>query len=277
MTLPVIGGLWVGPRLSWVEQLCLRSFVDRGHRVVLHVPAPVGGVPEGVETRPAAEICAPPFDISDGDRHRVALYSDIFRLHLFRQTAFIWADLDAYCVRPLAFVSPHVFGVSHRGTYPTGVMRLPAESPTLAAMLAFVSAPNPVQPWRGGRAHRLARRRIAQGESWGIEALPWGCAGPKAFAHFLRQTGEAHHALPPAAFYPLRIEELHKLHTPGLPPEAFEGAGVYSVHIYGHQRRHIARVLGGMPAPGSYLEALCHRHRIDPGAAPLLAEGWMAR
>lgn len=30
-SLPTIATLWIGSELSWLEQLCLRSFVDAGH------------------------------------------------------------------------------------------------------------------------------------------------------------------------------------------------------------------------------------------------------
>ena len=34
--LPNIASLWIGGRLSWLEQLCLKSFADQGHRTTLY-------------------------------------------------------------------------------------------------------------------------------------------------------------------------------------------------------------------------------------------------
>ena len=48
MPLAEIGTLWVGKELSWLEQLCLASFVDHGHRVKLFTYDKVQNVPDGV-------------------------------------------------------------------------------------------------------------------------------------------------------------------------------------------------------------------------------------
>ena len=276
--LPVIASFWYGSDLSWLEALCIKSFLDRGHRFVLYTADPIAGVPEGTELRPAADILwPPPFDISDNDRLRVAVFSDIFRIRLMQQTGYIWVDLDAYCVRPFAFDSPYVFVRTDRETYPTGVLGFPQDSETLGSMLNFLTSPNPVQPWRGQRLRRISQKRIDQGESWGIETLPWGCSGPRALAHFLRQTGEDKHAMPYDTFYPLRPEELWKLHASSVETRQIERDDVYSVHIYGHQKKIMALSMAGLPYPGSYLARLCDRHQIDPGAQPITVLSWMQK
>ena len=50
-----IGMLWISGRLSYLEQLCVKSFVDAGHHVKLYTYEPVEGIPEGVETADASE------------------------------------------------------------------------------------------------------------------------------------------------------------------------------------------------------------------------------
>ncbi|WP_171178806.1 hypothetical protein [Ruegeria sp. HKCCD8929] len=275
-SLPVAASFWYGSDLSWLEAVCIKSYLDRGHRFVLYTAEEISGVPDGAEIRPASEIFwPPPFPISDNDRLRVAVFSDIFRLHLVSRTGFIWVDLDAYCVHPFDFATPYVFGRSHRGTFPSGVMGLPQDSRTLAAMLEFVTSPNPSQPWRGTRMQRVNKRRVDRGETWGIESLPWGCSGPKAFGHFLAQTGEDRHAMQPDTFYPLAPEDLWKLHTSRVATAEIEREGVFSVHIFGHQKKKLAIEFFGLPAAGSYLDRLCSRHEIDPKEQGVLRLGWM--
>lgn len=274
--LPTIASFWFGSDLTWLERLCIQSFLDQGHQFVLYTAEQIDGVPSGAEVRDASEILWPPaFDISDNDRLKVAVFSDVFRLYLIRQTGCIWADLDAYCVRPFRFASPYVFGVSKQGKFPNGVMGLPAHSATLEAMLGFVTSSNPSQPWRGGRLQRLNRKRVDAGETWGIESLPWGCSGPKAFEYFLCETGENKHALPPETFYPLDPKELWMLHNPKIHPREIEQDGVHSVHIYGHQKRVIAKTMNGVPTAGSYLHHLCERHQITPSDHPVVRLNWM--
>ncbi|MGB0958954.1 MAG: hypothetical protein ACPGVK_01785 [Halocynthiibacter sp.] len=275
-TLPVISSFWHGSDLSWLETLCIKSFLDNGHRFVLYTAEDLRGIPHGTEIRHPSEVLWPPaFNIADNDRHRVAVFSDIFRLHLIQKMGFIWVDLDAYCVRPFDFESPYVFAPSQQETYPTGVLGLPQSSKTLKMMLDFVMAPNPSQPWRGARLQRINQQRTDNGETWGIEALPWGCSGPKAFGHFLKQTNEDIHASHIDSFYPLKTEHLWKLHAPHLPAPEIETDHVYSVHIYGHQKKIIAHALSGLPAAGSYLEYLCNRHAVDPHAQKVPILPWM--
>jgi len=274
--LPVIAGLWVGSDLSWVEQVCIKSYIDNGHRFVLYLVDDILGIPNGVDVRHANEIFyPPPFNIKDNDRQRVAVYSDIFRLHLLFKTNYIWADLDAYCVQAFDFPGSFVFSQLKDGTVPTGIIRLPKNSETLRAMLDFVSMPNPVQPWRGPRLHRISKKRTDNNEKWGIEALAWACSGPKAFAYFLNETNEISHAMDANAFYPLFINELWKLHVQNFDISLIEKADVYSVHIYGLQKKIIANRYSGLPISGSYLDKICTRHEIDPKTAILEPLQWM--
>lgn len=274
--LPTIAGFWFGSDLSWLEALCIRSYLDNGHRFVLYTAHPVKGVPDGADVRHASEVYwPPPFNIEDNDRQRVAVFSDIFRLKLCQITDFIWVDLDAYCVRPFRFDVPHVFGCTQSGSIPNGILRLPAASPALSGMLDFVTAPNPTQPWRGQRLHRRNASRIAEGERWGVESLPWGCSGPKALEHFLKISGEDRLAQPPNSFYPLEPKDLWRLHDPNVGLSDIEKEDVLSVHIYGHQKKQLAKAAGGLPVPGSYLDHLCHRHGIDAEKNPITPLAWM--
>ncbi|WP_170466707.1 hypothetical protein [Ruegeria arenilitoris] len=275
-TLPTIASFWFGSDLSWLEALCIQSYLDNGHSFVLYTAQDIQNVPTRAEVRSAGDILwPPPFELRPDDRLGVAVFSDVFRLRLMQETPFIWVDLDAYCVKPFDFSAPYVFGRLPSGNYPNGVLRLPEASETLALWLAFVTSANPTQPWRGGRLFRHNRRRIRNGESWGIETLPWGSSGPKAFEYFLRQTGEDSHAMAPDVFYPLAKEQLWMLHAPQVSIGEIERDGVHSVHVYGHQKKQLASNTAGLPVMGSYLHRICDRHGIDPSANPILPVGWL--
>ncbi len=274
--LPQIASFWFGSDLSWLEALCIQSYLDHGHSFTLYAAHDIAHVPHGVDLRHASEILWPaPFELRPEDRLGVAVFSDIFRLRLLERTDFVWVDLDALCLKPFDFASPFVFASSQSGTFPNGVLRLPQESQTLAQMMAFVTSANPTQPWRGAKLRRRNAQRIAEGETWGIEALPWGCSGPKALGHFLRETGEDVHALPADTFYPLANEALWKLHDPYLPPSDIERDGVHSVHVFGHQKKFMAQQTAGLPVRGSFLSTLCARHEIDPQDNPITPMAWM--
>ncbi|WP_261193606.1 hypothetical protein [Pseudoruegeria sp. SHC-113] len=273
--LPTIASFWTGSALSFFEQVVIRSFQEAGHDVRLYVHGTVEGVPEGVDLREAVALCPPPFPIADGDRTRVAVYSDLLRLHILREGGVLWADLDAYCRRPFAFDGAHVFGANGRGRILTGVMGLPPESPTLAALLGFLESECPVIPWRGASYRADAEARRARGERWSIADLPWGVTGPKGFTFFLKRNGEDTYAQEKHVFYPIMREALPLLWRPKPDLARIEPEGCRSVHLFGFTRKQVALHYGGLPPAGSYLELLCTRHGIDPGAAPARALPWM--
>ncbi len=109
--LPEIASLWIGDRLSFLEQLCLKSFVDHGHKTTLYAYENVDGVPKGVELADARAVYrGEPFRIHF--KHQSpAIHADYFRVKLMRRgRGEIWADTDAYCYRPFDFSEDHVFG-----------------------------------------------------------------------------------------------------------------------------------------------------------------------
>ena len=168
-----------------------------------------------------------------------------------------------------------MFAPDEDGRFQNGVLSLPPRSPTLAKLIAFVNSENPVQPWRGQRLRRLARQRLAQGERWTVADLPWGCSGPRALTHFLRETGEDRFALPRRALYPLKRAQLSRIHSRPDGPFPVAPRSSYSLHIYGLQRKFMVRHTDGLPKPGSYLEWMCEKHGVDAAAAPIQQSPWL--
>jgi len=91
-----IGALWIGGALSYLERLCLKSFVDAGQHVVLYTYGAVQNVPDGVEIADGNDV----IEMQDALRHKrtgsPALQSDLFRYHMLAQNDdMIWTDTDA--------------------------------------------------------------------------------------------------------------------------------------------------------------------------------------
>jgi hypothetical protein len=55
-----IGTLWIGGPLSFLEQMCLLSFVAQGHKVTLFHYGEIAHVPQDIEVIDAREIHDPP-------------------------------------------------------------------------------------------------------------------------------------------------------------------------------------------------------------------------
>ena len=115
--LPDLHSLWIGPRLTWLEQLCLVSWLAHGHRAVLWTYQPVEKVPLGVEVRNAREILAK----SEVTFHRtsgsVSLFSNRFRYHLLQRYPVTWVDTDVLLVRSLvdSLDLPYLFAMGRPG------------------------------------------------------------------------------------------------------------------------------------------------------------------
>jgi hypothetical protein len=128
-----IQGLWIGPRLSALEQLSIRSFLAHGHPYHLYAYEKISGVPAGVEIRNAEEILPSSlvFKVQDGYH---AGFSDWFRWKLLLERGGWWADLDVVALRPFAFLGEYAFASEAQGqtAIPTsGVILAPAGAPAL--------------------------------------------------------------------------------------------------------------------------------------------------
>lgn len=263
MSLRPVACFWTGSALSWLELLSIRSHQAHGHAVILFTTGDVGNVPKDVTLRSAQGLCPPPFDISDGARKPVAVYSDLLRLAILQDTPAIWCDMDAITVAPLGNEDVLV-GTGPDGAL-TGVLALPSASPVLAAMLAFVTGPDPNPPWNPVK--RKGPRTILD--------LPWGASGPKALDHFLRVQNASDLMLPQPVFYPLFGKDLNRLHQPGLPETQIVQPVTRSVHVFGFHRIWLALARRGLPVPGSWLDRMCARHGITPQDAPIGVQTWM--
>jgi hypothetical protein len=266
-----IGALWIGGDLSYLEQLCLKSFVDAGHHVVLYTYGTIANAPDGVALADAADILPQTAFLRHARTGSPALHSDLFRYHLLaRADRMIWADTDAYCVRPFVTATGHFFAWESDTGLNGGVLGLPPDSATLQALIDFTADEWAIPLWydAGYRAELLAARDAGHPVHAG--EMPWGVWGPHALTHFLKVTGEVRHALSREALYPFAYEDRQLMLRPGLDPAPYVTDATFSIHFYGRRMRAaLQRRFGGVPKPRSLIGQLLRRHGIDPRAAPL--------
>ncbi|SIO40743.1 hypothetical protein SAMN05444722_1945 [Rhodovulum sp. ES.010] len=271
MTLPTIAALWIEGPLSFLEQLCLKSFVDAGHRVLLYRYGAVENVPDGVEPADAAEILPRTDFLTHARTGSPALHSDLFRYRLLAQSEnTIWADTDAYCMRPFRAATGHFYGWESDRHINGGVLGLPADSPALAALLDFTADEFAIPPWyREDEIRALERKRDA-GRSVHASEMAWGVWGPHAVTHFLHETGEDRFAFPQDVLYPFSFRDRGKMLKRNLDISPWVTANTVSVHLYGRRMRaRLVEKENGAPAPESFLGRLLDKHGIDPRLAPL--------
>lgn len=80
-----VGTLWIGGALSWLEQLCLKSFVDKGQKITLFSYEDIPNVPAGVICRDGREIIDTDDFIKYEQKNSFALFADWFRLHMIQK------------------------------------------------------------------------------------------------------------------------------------------------------------------------------------------------
>jgi len=271
--LPVVASMWIGSKLSFLEQLCLKSFVDAGHITKLYVYDDVEGVPEGVVVASAHEILPSSEFIYNNASGTPGPHADKFRYHLLNKTDEIWVDTDAYCVKPFPDTE-YLFGCHFKTLVANGVLRLPKDSRTLQDLLDFTSTETPLLPKDFPFFSQALKveyeSSVISGQRMHISEMHWETWGPFAISYFITRNDELKHALPNEALYPLRGGEI--VRTLQLPFRAkiLLPDDCLSIHFYGSKIRSLLRARpGGIPHPNSLLGQLCIKHNIDPSESPV--------
>lgn len=265
--LPPVASFWTGAPLSFVERLCLKSFVDVGHEITLYSYEKIEGVPEGVKLANAADILPQPDTYTVHPRTgSPAPFADRFRYHLLRKRpGVIWADTDAYCLRPFTPKNGYYFSWEddHQGSVSNGVLALPADSPALAELIAYTSDEYALLPWLPAKMLDEACRRTRDGDPMHVTEMPWAVWGPTAITHILRTTGEISHALERDVLYPVRYSDRRRFFRKARMAWEHITEDTQSIHLYGRRiRSRLAADYDGIPPRGTLLATLGERHGI---------------
>lgn len=267
--LPEICALWIGGQLSYMERLCLQSFLDHGHKVTLYTYEGVKRVPDGVELADANDVSPFREELRHLRTGSPALMSDVFRYDLLKKRpGVIWADTDAYCVKPFQTDTGFFLGWESDHHVNGGVLGLPADSATLNDLLKLCEDPYGIPPWFTGGARAKYEAAAKEGNPVHVSEMPWGVWGPHAITHFLKTTGDVKHALPTEALYPVPFAERRLYFKRPMKVINYLTPDTFSVHLYGRRVRDRLQKRGGVPDSGTYIDTLLKKHKIDPLAAP---------
>lgn len=272
-----VGTLWIGGKLSWMEQLCLKSFVDAGQKVTLFHYHPIPNTPEGVILRDGREV----IDTEDFLKHRrknsYALFADRFRLHMIRANpGMIWIDTDVYCQRPMRYHGDYVMGFEKPGgrRVNNAVLGLPADSAILADMIAFTDQLYP-QPAFVKPALRAEYRAAAKaGNPVHVADMPWGTWGPNMLSWFVKKHDLRAMVRPIDAFYPVTFPERRMFIGPVEKVDERISKATTALHVWASNKAEIGGDFGGYPPPGSWFDLAVRRHDIHPEWAPVRGRGY---
>jgi hypothetical protein len=260
-----VASLWIGDRLHYINQLCLKSHLAMGHPVTLYTMGPVANVPEGVEIRPAEEIIA--VDETLLALTKPAFVANVFRIKMIRKTGAIWVDCDAFCHRPFPEDLDYVFGLhGMSGALNNGVVGFPPESRIVDLLLDFFDNPPDYPGWWGKRQRRKMDeidRSIPQAAR--IFEVERTAFGPQALTWCAQQAGVFDKAMSVDCLYPVPFQLNDVFFDPHSNVEGHFTDATLSVHIYTNATRPWWRK--NPPLKGSYMARMCEKLGIDPAAA----------
>ncbi|MCO5260547.1 MAG: hypothetical protein M9916_10420 [Crocinitomicaceae bacterium] len=134
----IVHGLWVGNKLSTLEMLTLKSFVNNGHHFYLWTyNALENTLPPHVFLKDANEII-PEKDIFrrkyDDPNYHIGKgsigspFSDLFRYKLLYEYGGWWVDMDVTCLQPFSIDSPYFFRAHPLLPMIGNILKVPAKS-----------------------------------------------------------------------------------------------------------------------------------------------------
>jgi hypothetical protein len=124
--------LWVGPRLSQLEQKSIQSFLNLGYNFDLYVYDPVDNVPKKTRVKDANTIVPRQklFTLMDS----FLPFSDYWRYQFLYQKGGIWVDLDMIAVRPFPF-NEYEYVFSSEATVQSGTYKMKEKAVTNIGVL----------------------------------------------------------------------------------------------------------------------------------------------
>ena len=271
-----VGTLWIGGPLSWLEQLCLKSFVDKGQSITLFSYEEIPNVPDGVIRRDGREIIDTDDFIKYERKNSFALFADLFRLHMIHKCpGMIWIDTDVYCHRPMDYSSDYVLGYEtpeeHRVN--NAVLGLPAHSDLLHQMLEFTADRYSIAPFLPKKHRDIMQKLAGAGKPVHITQQRWGVWGPMMVTHYVHALNLADVVQPLDAFYPIVFRERTKFMRPIKQASALISENTTALHLWASNKRQLGNWHHGLPPKGSYLEMLVKQHGITPALAPIKGRG----
>ncbi len=271
-----VGTLWIGGPLSWMEQVCLKSFVDQGQKITLFSYEDIPNVPAGVVRRDGREIIDTDDFIKYEHKNSFALFADLFRLHMIKACpGMIWVDTDVYCHRPMEYESDYVMGFELPGEHRVNnaVLGLPADSEILAQMIAFTEDRFSIAPFLAKNRQAEYRKAARSGEPVHISQQPWGVWGPSMLTHYVHELGLQDKVQPLDAFYPVTFRERTDFLKNNAVAQARITDKTTALHIWASNKRELGKRHSGIPRKGTFLAQRLAHHGINPALAPLTGRG----
>jgi mannosyltransferase OCH1-like enzyme len=201
----IIQGLWIGPKLSILEQLSIASFLQNGHEYHLYTYNELPNVPAGTIIKDGNEILPASAIFQYTERPSYAGFANFFRYKLLLERGGWWADTDMVCLRPFDFPEEYVF---------SSEMNAGREVTNIGAIKAFKGSEAIAHAWSVCQAKEPSK-------------LTWGETGPRLMSEVVQKYRLGKYQKPYYIFCP--ISDWHKFLEPyvaGVHEDA------YAIHLW---------------------------------------------
>ncbi len=233
-----ITGLWVGDALPLISVLCIKSFLDHGHRFQLFTYKSFDNIPEGTIIRDANDIL--PQELIFRDCHNsLATFSDWFRMEwLFREGGF-WVDMDVACLRDDLPEERPWFCLQEPGVVAVGAIAFPPQHPMIDALRRIAADPASPAPWDRPeeRRQKEAMKRNIPAVEERRRHVPWGHCGPQGFTRALRHFELQHTAKRPSQLYPIHYTVWRHCYNGVYNLNSAELGNAWAIHLWGEMLR----------------------------------------
>jgi mannosyltransferase OCH1-like enzyme len=202
----VIQGLWIGEKLSAMEQLSIASFLQNGHDYHLYAYEPIREVPHGVKMCDAEEVLPRSRAFQYSQHKTWSGFANFFRYKLLLERGGWWADTDLVCLAPFEFDEEFVFSSEFsvgRQMVNIGAIKAPASSEIMSYMWDVCQTKDPAK-------------------------LVWGETGPALMGQAVEKFSMQRYVRGWKTFCPIGFRDWTRL----LDPDAPDIAESHAVHLW---------------------------------------------
>ena len=180
--------LWIGPRLSIMEQTCINSFLEKGTAFILYIYDNLENVPAGTVIKDANTV-VPFSEYSNYDNP--SYFSNLFRYTLLYELGGIWVDMDLICIQPIDLSSEYIFSSELKND----------EQHTNAGIIGCPPKTTLMYDCKMEVEHIVYNK----------QNIKHGQLGPKVLKKYVSKHELDHYVLPPYVFCYYSFREVHSI------------------------------------------------------------------
>ncbi len=251
----IVNGVWKGPRLTRMQQLCIKSFQQNDHEFHLYVHNDVEGIPEGTKIHRIEEVAPviPPFKFD-------ANMSDFTRIKIVYAVGGFYVDLDTVCLRHFdfkedyAFVSESKLGSMKQITEPTTQPSREVQE-YLSGCIFKAPAKDPMLHWIADQIQRTDT----------MNPKNWIQYGPEMVQRAIPRFKLLEYVHPPSVFDALPYNEFEHLVVGGIKwPEPYPESVAYHLRSsFWDNPQHPTLRSDGIYPPDSMYEILKKKYGVS--------------